>query len=155
MAKSFVISDNPGWVEELKRRFSTNKRVLVGFPEETKGRKEGQLTNAYIASIHEFGSPMQGIPERSFLRSSVRNNQKKYNQLNKVNLKRVANGQMSIDQALDLFGIMAEGDVKQNIRHGTYTPLKASTIQRKGSSRPLIDTGQLVQAVKHVVEDKE
>lgn len=131
--------------DELKRRLIGERVVKIGFPQ---GKTEADGTPvALIAATHEFGSPERGIPERSFLRSGMRENQEKYVRLNKVNLVRILRGQLTSDQALGQLGEMAKGDVQQKIRSGDFAPLKQATMDRKGSSKPLIDTGQMVQSV--------
>lgn len=139
--------------DELKRRLIGERVVKVGFPQ---GKTEADGTPvALIAATHEFGSPERGIPERSFLRSGMRENQEKYVRLNKVNLVRILRGQLTSEQALGQLGEMAKGDVQQKIRSGDFTPLKPSTVDRKGSSKPLIDTGQMVQSVSYELGEGE
>lgn len=139
--------------DELKRRLIGERVVKVGFPQ---GKTEADGTPvALIAATHEFGSPERGIPERSFLRSGMRENQEKYVRLNKVNLVRILRGNLTADQALGQLGEMAKGDVQVKIRSGDFTPLKQATMDRKGSSKPLIDTGQMVQSVSYELGEGE
>ncbi len=139
--------------DELKKRLvGSDKVVHVGFPE---GPKEADGTPiAMVAAVQEYGSPAQGIPERPFLRVAPRKNRAKYVRLNRINLVKMLRGQMGMDQALCQLGEMAKGDVVAEIRSGDFTPLKAATIKRKGSSRPLVDTGQMVQSVQWQLGDK-
>ena len=58
------------------------------------------------------------------------------------------------EQALGQLGEMTKGDVQTEIRSGDFAPLKPATIKRKGSSRPLIDTGQMVQSIAWELGDK-
>lgn len=133
--------------DELKQRFVGDRIVRVGFPQ---GKAEADGTPvAMIAAVHEFGSPEHGIPERSFLRAGTRANAPKYVRLNKVNLVRILRGQLTAEEALSQLGEMAKGDVQQTIRSGDFAPLKQATIDRKGSSQPLIDSGQMVQSVSY------
>ena len=44
-----------------------------------------------------------------------------------------------------------EGAMKLKFTDGTLTPNAPSTIKKKGSSRPLIDTGQLRQSISNKV----
>ena len=132
--------------DELKRRLvGADKAVNVGVPE---GPKETDGTPvAMIAAVHEYGSPAQGIPERPFLRVAIQKNRLKYVRLNRINLVKMLRGQMDVEQALGQLGEIAKGDVVTEIRNGNFAPLKDATIRRKGSSRPLIDTGQMVQSM--------
>lgn len=149
-----VLKDlDPKALDRLRQRLVGDNRVVnVGVPE---GKREEDGTPvAMIAAVHEFGSPSQGIPERSFLRVAVQRNRQKYVRLNRINLVKMLRGQATVDQALGQLGEMAKGDVQTEIRSGDFAPLKPATIKRKGSSRPLIDTGQMVQSIAWELGDK-
>jgi phage gpG-like protein len=132
--------------DELRARLKAeHSKINVGVP---GSQKETDGTPvALIAAVHEFGSPAQGIPERPFLRTTIQENRGKYVQLNRRNLVAVLNGKMTVEQALGQLGEVAKGDVQLHIASGTFAPLKAATIKRKGSMSPLIDTGQLRQSI--------
>jgi hypothetical protein len=61
---------------------------------------------------------------------------------------------MTTAMALGQMGNFLVGAVRKQIRNGHFVPLKPATIRRKGSSKPLIDTGQMMNGVTYVVEDK-
>lgn len=149
-----VLKDiDPKALDRLRQRLVGDNRVVnVGVPEGT--REEDGTPVAMIAAVHEFGSPSQGIPERPFLRVAVQRNRQKYVRLNRINLVKMLRGQATVDQALGQLGEMAKGDVQTEIRSGDFAPLKPATIKRKGSSRPLIDTGQMVQSIAWELGDK-
>lgn len=149
-----VLKDiDPKALDRLRQRLVGDNRVVnVGVPE---GKREEDGTPvAMIAAVHEFGSPSQGIPERPFLRVAIQRNRQKYVRLNRINLVKMLRGQATVDQALGQLGEMAKGDVQTEIRSGVFTPLKEATKKRKGSSRPLIDTGQMVQSIAWELGDK-
>lgn len=149
-----VLKDiDPKALDRLRQRLVGDNRVVnVGVPE---GKREEDGTPvAMIAAVHEFGSPSQGIPERPFLRVAVQRNRQKYVRLNRINLVKMLRGQATAEQALGQLGEMAKGDVQTEIRSGVFTPLKEATKKRKGSSRPLIDTGQMVQSIAWELGDK-
>jgi hypothetical protein len=142
--------DLPGLKALMKRMNGANRAVLVGVPagvSETNG-----TTMATVAAVHEFGSPEHNIPERSFLRGGIRRAAPKLNAVNIDSLRKVLLGKMTIEQAIEKLGVVAAGEVKREFVVGTFAPNKPATIARKGSSRPLIDTGSLRQAVTYVVE---
>ena len=149
-----VLKDiDPKALDRLRQRLvDAGKVVNVGVPAGPK-EKDGTPV-AMIAAVHEFGSPSQGIPERPFLRVAVQRNRQKYVRLNRINLVKMLRGQATVDQALGQLGEMAKGDVQTEIRSGDFAPLKPATIKRKGSSRPLIDTGQMVQSIAWELGDK-
>lgn len=152
-----VVKDiDPKKYQALIRRFAqlAGHSVMVGIPEGKNGRTdEDEIGSAGILAVHEFGAPEQGIPERSVVRRSIRENLGKYRKLNEQNLRKVVRGDMSVDQALGLLGAVAAGDVQLTIRNADLAPLKPETIRRKGSSKPLIDTGQMIQSVTFEVRD--
>jgi len=58
---------------------------------------------------------------------------------------------LSMDQILEMVGLVAAGAVKVYMTELKTPPNAASTIRKKKSSNPLIDTGALRQAVTHKV----
>lgn len=152
-ARFTILRDiRPSIFDELRARVNAqHSKVNVGIP---AGSTEADGTPvALIAAVHEYGAPEKGIPERSFLRSSIRENRAKYIQMNRNNLVAVLNRSMSMERALGLLGEAAAGDVKAKITSGNFQALKSQTIRRKGSSRPLVDTGQLRQSISWEIEN--
>jgi|SRR6185295_136781 len=147
-----VIRDTKGaGLEALANRLrSLNDTVLVGVPS-GKTEKDGTPT-AMIAAVHEFGSPSRGIPERSFLRSGIRRARPIFTRLNYYSLKRMVMGKMTEATALGRLGLAAVAAVQNEIVNGTFAPLKPKTIARKGSMKPLIDTGSLRKAITYVID---
>ena len=146
-----IIKDFDGKFLDRLKAALTGKReriVNVGFPASAK-EPDGAST-AMIAAVHEYGN--EHVPERSFMRTSLQKNRGRYSALNEQNLKKVLNGGMSVDAALGQLGLMASSDIKEQIKNGSYAPLKQATIKRKGSSKPLIDTGQMRQSVTYELE---
>ncbi len=116
------------------------------------GVHDGEISD--IALIHEFGAPSAGIPERSFLRQTFQNKRDQINALRKNLLARVLTNQMTEHQALGLLGAFVAGAIKTTITSdGEFAPLAASTIRAKGSSRPLVDKGQLISSIAWQVVD--
>lgn len=58
------------------------------------------------------------------------------------------------ERILRIAGAFLEGKVKEKITQSDpdWPPLKPETVKRKGSSRPLIDTGRLRDSITHKVE---
>lgn len=130
--------------------------IKVGLPDDKKheGGPDDGTPLVLIGAVHEFGSEDRGIPERSFLRTGVRSQQDDMIRLNRINLVKVIRGMMPVSVALRQLGAFAQRSVQLMIRNGKFVPLKQATIDRKGSSKPLIDKGQMVQAVTFTVEQK-
>ena len=141
---------------ELRSRLEgmADKEVVVGVTRASAGRDQtGEINNAELLAVHEFGTKDGRIPERAPIRSSMAKHQDKYVATHAENLRKVVRGDMPFDKSLDLLGLRAAADVQQNIRDGDFVPLAQSTIDRKGSSKPLIDSGGMRQAITHEVRD--
>lgn len=133
-------------IEQLKA--SGEKAVYVGFPAEFDKKVEGSdnFNLASLAAVLEFGN--ERIPSRPFLRQTLTENQEKYTAL----FVKLFESGVSIDQIYEQIALIAQGDVQQNIVNGKWTANAPSTIKRKKSSKPLIDTGKLRQSVKGIVK---
>ena len=133
-------------IEQLKA--SGEKAVYVGFPAEFNEKLDGSdnFNLASLAAVLEFGN--ERIPSRPFLRQTLAENQEKYTAL----FVKLFESGVSIDQIYEQIALIAQGDVQQNIANGKWTANSPSTIKRKKSSKPLIDTGKLRQSVRGIVK---
>lgn len=133
-------------IEQLKA--SGEKAVYVGFPVEFNENVEGSdnFNLASLAAVLEFGN--ERIPSRPFLRQTLAENQEKYTTL----FVKLFESGVSIEQIYEQIALIAQGDVQQNIVNGKWTANAPSTIKRKKSSKPLIDTGKLRQSVRGIVK---
>lgn len=133
-------------IEQLKS--SGEKAVYVGFPAEFNEKLEGSdnFNLASLAAVLEFGN--ESIPSRPFLRQTLAENQEKYTTL----FVKLFESGISIEQIYEQIALIAQGDVQQNIVNGKWTANAPSTIKRKKSSKPLIDTGKLRQSVRGIVK---
>lgn len=138
--------DGKALKEVLKRMEYINKHsVYIGVPSDGSGRKDGE-SNAVIAATHEFGSKHH--PERSFLRSTLNENGKKYAEIEARELaKSLKPSGPQPEKVLNQLGLMVSSDVKKRILDGDFAPLKRATVKRKGSSKPLTDTGAMMQSI--------
>jgi len=133
--------------------------VKLGF-QGAKGEKEhkGSFGSKVIdiAIIHEFGAHGAGkrhnvmIPERSFLRSTFDRTVNARNEIVKGLIGKILIGSMTVERALDQMGVRGVSDIKTTIQKSIgIKPLNPSTIKAKGSSVPLIDTGQLINSIQY------
>ncbi|MEG0280631.1 MAG: hypothetical protein RR510_14740 [Morganella sp. (in: enterobacteria)] len=138
---------------EARIREMGKKKVVVGVPAATDGVRKDGLSNATIAAAHEFGVPGH-IPERSFLRSTLGENKDKATKLLIRELKSdISQGDFS-GRAFAIVGEKLSGEVKRKIQSGIEPALDPETVKRKGSSKPLIDSGNLLQSITYEVRDK-
>ena len=117
----------------------------------SQNHSEG-ITVFQIGMIHEFGAPEKNIPRRSFIRVPIENNIKEITKLIENNHKLVSENSMSAKVALDRIGLKAQNTIKKSFRDNDWKANSRATVKRKGSSRPLINTGQLVGSISYIVE---
>ncbi|MEY0282148.1 hypothetical protein AB7W07_19665 [Providencia rettgeri] len=138
---------------EARIRAMGQKKVVIGVPASTNADRKDELSNATIAAAHEFGV-LGHIPERSFLRSTLNENKDNASRLLAKELKAdIELGEFS-DRPFAIVGEKLAGEVKRKIQAGINPPLDPKTVKRKKSSKPLIDTGNLLQSITYEVRDK-
>lgn len=148
-------------------KVSANAETLSG-----KKVQVGALTgdNAWLASIHEYGCTIpvtpkmraflhqQGlhlkdsttvikIPERSFLRTGHDQNVDRIIKQTERAIGQVLAGKMTVDDLLDLYGEQMATAIKKYMRDLKDPPNHPYTVEQKGSSNPLIDTGGLLESI--------
>ena len=129
------------FMKRQKRRMKGKRNVAVGFP---SGEVSGHNLNKAV--WQEFGTS-RGIPERPFMRGSVSKNKGKYKKQMTAAAKAITNGGLTMELAMDQLGAVAAGDIQAEIVALQDPPNAPSTIAKKGSSNPLIDTGAMRQSV--------
>jgi phage gpG-like protein len=156
-AKGKGLDELKALVKQLGEQPQIKIGVLTGSGASV-GRGDGStLSNVELAAIHEFGAPRAGIPQRSFLRDTADLKRDEWIAFLVRALKVVVAGRMPLETALDLTGQRAVADVLARIRQGKGIPplpLAPATIKAKKSSRPLVDTGRLVQSIAYQVVRK-
>lgn len=167
-----------GWDAVRNAIVRTNKRVKIGILTDKKHQSEddkgsGDISMLELAAIHEFGSPEANIPERSFIRATVDGKRDQVNaaieDIVGAEVKKLLDGdnppsESSADaaakRALGKLGTKIVSMIRTTIRNReTVGPEdqanKPATIKRKGSSLPLVDTAQLINAISYAVIDGE
>ena len=126
-----------------------SKAVYVGLPKEkaTKKYQDG-VSIIEIGAIHEYG--FGNIPQRSFLRVPFAENKKAIDDFIQKRFK-MSGKDISPMQALEQIGVFAEGISKESFVKNNWVANSPFTIARKGSSKPLIDTGNLRNSITSVV----
>lgn len=131
-------------------------KVKVGFP---AGKTGGFVLQKAVwnhfgtaggASGGGWGGP---IPERPFLANAMRSNAASYRAAMKTSAAKILRGEAKLEGVLQKLGILAQGDIQEEITNLRSPPNSPVTIARKGSSNPLIDTGEMRGAVTYKVDD--
>ncbi len=131
-------------------RAANGPELRVGILSKGAEAAEGSpdLTVADVATFNEFGL---GVPERSFIRAWYDEqgaaNRAKFRALS----ARVLRGELTQERMLEQLGLLFVGQIQQRITDGIAPENAESTKKQKGSSKPLIDTGQLRQSITYEV----
>lgn len=144
----------------IKRFEEQGLQVLVGVPKGAGSyhAEDGKpaLTIATIAAVNEFGSANGRIPARPFLRTAIEEGTPKFVRLAELDMPDIVTGKHPISRLLHRMGNIAVGMVQQKITDIKSPPNAASTIAKKGSDNPLIDTGALRQSINYeIIDDSE
>lgn len=113
-----------------------------------------KLEQANFATQHKVKAYNIVIPERSFLRSTLIDDQVKIKKFAHNRAKEVVLNKSSAEDALNKLGHTVVGLVQKKIQNGNFVPNAPSTVRKKKSSRPLIDTGRLRQSITHKIRPK-
>lgn len=105
-----------------------------------------------VAAWNELGTSR--IPARPFMKQTLENNEDEISAFTKALVQRVADGNETVESAANSLGAKVKSLMQQEIRNGEFVPNAPSTIRKKGSSHPLIDTGTMRQSVTYVVRKK-
>lgn len=137
--------------DAFMRRMQKHMRgpnVTVGIQgtEAAQDRGFGE-TNVTIAAVHEFGSRDGKIPQRSFIRATIDRERELIRRMLGKAAVAVATGGNAY-RAVGVVGEKVKSEMVKTIdRSIGLKPLADSTIEAKGSSRPLIDTSQLKNSI--------
>ena len=104
---------------------------------------------AMVAFWNEYGT--RTSPVRAFFRTTVSENKKNW-VLSVQNLMKMHNDPK---QVMGLIGVHMQEQIVQSINTWSDPPNSAYTIAKKGSSKPLIETGVLMRSIKSEVGDGE
>lgn len=147
-SRSRLIVKGPNAVGDIKKKLESSA-VSVGVHRDAGKHKKSEdgLTVAQIFSYNEFGT--DSIPERPTLRPTLAKERVKYQyNMAKIAAKAMKDEGYDIRQAMGRLGQQVQGDVQKAIRDLSDPPNAPETIKRKGSSSPLIDTGQMLSSIR-------
>ena len=115
---------------------------------------EGTTQPITVAMVAEWAELGLGQPRRSWLRDWVVEHETEIQERIRIESRKVIAGTQPLDVGLARIGVWMVGSIQARIAAGIEPPNAQSTIDRKGSSKPLIDTGQLRSSItSRVVRD--
>lgn len=134
-----------GGIPALRRRVKPGA-IKVGVLDGVKHPHGDGITVAQVMAYNEFGT--ETIPERSMLRHTLRTKRRKYVGVMKKLTGKIIKGELSALQARGILGEVVQSDVQKRIVELREPPNAASTIAKKKSSNPLMDSGTMRQSVR-------
>lgn len=135
-----------------------NAAVYIGIPAENSLRTDGEITNSQLLYIQSKGSPLQNIPARPVIEPALESPDNKARI--SAEMKQAAQAALQADleamhQHLENAGQLGENAVKafftSPLNH--WEPDAPSTIEEKGSDKPLVDSGEMRRSITHIVAD--
>lgn len=156
MVRPVVVDIDLGFKKVMAQTALLSKaQVLVGVQEGSrtvagysKGRMvKGGINIAQYAAENEFGTKY--IPERSFIRSTFDDNLASLESFVVRQVGLVVDGSIGPIDMLKRIGLVMETNIKNTIRRIVSPPNSPRTIARKGSSKPLIDTGAMINSIRY------
>lgn len=117
-----------------------------------RGGAKNSITMADLAAIHYHGAPSKNIPQRDVITPTIEQNESKYLGFIDRSIPSLIDGSMELKTMWQYLGMEGQADLQKQMITAKLAPLSPRTIRRKGSSRPLIDSGQLRQGVTYIVD---
>ena len=136
--------------------------VLVGIPADDSAREKGEITNAALLAINNFGSPINNIPARPVMAIGIKNAQDAIaDEFKKCAQSVLEKGPAALEVYYERAGIIASQSVKKAINDqdfggGDLGPKPSTLAARKRAGfkgvKALIMTGQMRNAITYVVK---
>jgi hypothetical protein len=132
--------------------------VYIGIPADRSLCTIGEITNAQLLYLQSHGSPLQNIPARPVIEPAIEspdNRSRISAELRQASQAALQADLESMHQHLERAGQLGEKAAKSYFTSplNHWAPDAPSTIEEKGSDKPLIDTGELRRSITHVVKD--
>ena len=150
---------NPDAIKKLQKRAKeiSRKTVAVGFPkgklnaphyEGEHGKPGPSIID--VAIWNNFGI---GVPKRDFMTPSTRKWKEFCTELINSMKMQILEGKINIDDVLNLAGQKGADIISEEIIKLRTPPNSPYTIEKKKSSNPLVDTGDMSKAPMHEIRE--
>lgn len=113
-------------------------------------------SRAHELYVHENGSPLWSIPPRPILEPAIEHNKEQITELMKEVALKALDGS-NITSVLESVGMQGQNIARDWFTNpeNNWVANSKDTIKRKGSSNPLINTGELRKSITYVIKDGE
>jgi len=142
---------------EVRIGYQTGQKVESPSDDGKKDDGKKQVELAEIAMLNEFGTEGkyggEHIPSRPFMRDSVDKHIPAIEHMLKAQEEAFLGGSTA-RQVLETVGIFQKDLIQTEIEQGEFVANAEATIKRKGSDKPLIDTGQMKNSVNFWIQKK-
>lgn len=146
-------------LQEYEKKLSGEPTVSVGFFSGSTESKTG-IPTAQAASQNEYGThrvitkkdgstTAVDIPPRPFFRNMIKEGEKHWGEKLGTYLQKQ---HMDAQKAMTDMGELMSDQLQESIQASGYAPLAKSTIDRKGNAQTLVDTHDMLNAVKYQVD---
>lgn len=142
---NFIITDH-GW-QQIQQQILTLQDKVIDTG--VQGDAGSEILDR--AFYNEFGTV--NIPQRSFLRKTFLINDDKLRKKAIQAVREIMGTGGMVYSALWRLGLFTETLIKKEIRNGGHFPNDPKTIKIKGSSKPLIDTAQMLGSIRFEMKD--
>jgi len=160
MAKQSTVQDvDFGWARILRSvHYFNDHDVYVGINENNADKSDNDgISVAGYGSVHEFGSDDGIVPARPWLRPAVDANIEEVGDRTQQILVNIYDGKSSVKRDLNRFGLWGVKIVKDYIMNtgpDLWPDLMDETIDRKGSTRMLIDHRVMFRSITYVIKNR-
>jgi hypothetical protein len=162
-----------GW-DKIKNEIKDLKDIVIEVGLFGNDEKNPKTNIAYRGIIQEYGAiiqvtnKMKGyfaavfhvrksdrpivIPKRPFTAEAFDLNQSKLEKFVADEYDKTITGKQTTEKMIERIGVLHESQIKKSIQSGNWTPNSSMTSTIKGSSKPLIDKGEMLQNVTFKVK---
>lgn len=112
------------------------------------GKMRGFLAGA-LGIFLKKSTKIIRIPARGFMKKTVALFHRKLDERMKIEYNRLLNGKQGARKTLSRLGEYWVGRIKFTILRVQFKKNHPATVKKKGSSRPLVDTGQMLNSTDH------
>lgn len=139
--------------------YMAHTEVVIGITKDSDVGRESGITNSELLYLQENGVPSHNIPPRPVIKPALAQDEikDKIKKLRKEAWKAalLEGDTDKAEMCLEKAGMVGRDACKAWITDGTHlTPNAESTIRRKGSSIPLIDSASMMNSISYEVRKK-
>ena len=143
-----VTDKDKGW-KRIRSTLAALRKSSVRVGIQPNQMTEDGQNLAQVAFYNEYGT--MAIPSRPFMRTTLSQNREALDNLIDQQVNEVYTAHVEPRQFMGRIGAWYSGQMKDTITIGPWVKNTAATIKRKGSSKPLIDTGNLRATINYKV----